>query len=183
MRCARCGEEVLLGAERCGNCGAPLDLLEAEPENAAPLAESAIFEKPLFSAPGAPGPPVPEVLPWSVHEDENPKTAVSLAGGALILVGGFISMLYGLVVLNVPGYAPQLFGVGTLSQTPLYGIVVLLCGLGAVIGGVLGLFRKLWGFVMAASILCVISMGWFYVSIFLGLIGLMLVAMTKDEFD
>ncbi len=183
MRCARCGEEVLLGTERCGKCGAPLDLLEPEPENAAPRADSAVFEKPLFSEPGAPGPPVPEVLPWSVHEEGNPKSGVSLAGGALVLAGGVISMVYGLVVLNVPGYAPALFGIGSLGQTPLYGTVVLLCGLGAIFGGVLGVLRKGWGFVLAASVLCVISIGWFYVSIFLGLIGLMLIAMTKDEFD
>jgi hypothetical protein len=183
MDCPRCGEEVILGTERCEKCKAQLDLLEAEPEDAAPKADSAVFEKPVFSAPAARDPTDAEVLPWSVHEDEAPKTTVSFAGGLFILLGGIISMLNGLLILNASSYLGQIYGLGAFSLTPLCGTLMLLFGLVAVMGGVLGVFRRQWEIVMAASILCVISVGWSFISMALGFIGLLLVAISKDDFD
>jgi len=182
MNCPKCGEEVILGAERCQKCGALLDLLEAEPDAKGARANPAVFEKPLFSEPAA-GPGAPEVLPWSVHEDEAPKGPMSFAGGALILAGGIMSMVNGFLILNAPSYVPQIYGLGEFSLTPVCGTLMLLLGLGALIGGVLGVFRKKWGIVMAASVLCLISVGWMFLSMVLGFIGLLLVAVSKEDFD
>jgi hypothetical protein len=183
MDCPRCGEEVILGAERCGKCGTPLDLLEATPEDAAPKADSAVFEQPVFRAPVARVQMDAEVLPWSVHEDEAPKTAISFAGGALILVGGAIAMVNGFLILNASSYVPRIIGLGAFSLTPLCGTLMLLFGLGAMLGGVLGVFRRQWGFVMATSILCVISVGWSFLSLVMGFVGLILVSISKEDFD
>jgi len=182
MNCPKCGEEVILGAERCQKCGTLLDLLEAEPDAKGARADSAAFEKPLFSEPEA-GPGAPEVLPWSVHEDEAPKGPISLAGGALILFGGMMSMVNGFLILNASSYVPEIFGLGAFSLSPLCGTLMLMFGLGALLGGVLGVFRKKWGIVMAASVLCLISVGWMFLSMVLGFIGLILVSISKDDFD
>ena len=183
MDCPRCGEEVILGAERCEKCGAPLDLLETEPDSRGARADTAVFEKPVFSVPSARGPVVQEVLPWSVHEDGSPKTPMSFAGGFLILVGGVVSMLNGFLILNASSYVPQIIGLGAFSLSPLCGTLMLLLGLGSILGGVMGLFRKQWGFVLAASVLCVVSIGWSFMSLVLGFIGLLLVSISKDDFD
>ena len=183
MKCPKCSEEVILGAERCEKCGAPLDLLEAEPDAKGALADSAVFEKPLFSAPEVRDPTDAEVLPWSVHEDEAPKTLVSFAGGIFILLGGMISMVNGFLILNASSYVPQIYGLGDFSLTPVCGTLMLLLGLGALIGGVLGVFRKKWSIVMAASVLCLISVGWMFLSMVLGFVGLILVSISKDDFD
>lgn len=183
MRCSVCGEEVILGSERCGSCGAPLDLLETEPEVRGPRADPAVFRKPVFSAPSARGPTRQEVLPWGVHEDEAPKTPVSFAGGALILIGGILSMVSGLLILNASGHIPELYGLGAFSLTPLCGTLMLLLGLGAMLGGILGVFRKQRLVVMAAAVLCIVSAGWSFLSLVLGFIGLVLVAISKDDFD
>ena len=183
MDCPKCGEEVILGAERCESCGAPLDLLETVPDAKGARADSAVFEKPLFSAPAARGPTDAAVLPWSVHEDESPKTPMSFAGGVLILLGGIISMLNGLLILNASSFVPQLYGLGAFSLTPICGTLMLMLGLGSVMGGMLGVFRKQWAFVLAASVLCVVSIGWSFMSMVLGFIGLLLVAISKDDFD
>ena len=183
MDCPRCGEEVILGAERCEKCGAPLDLLETEPDSRGARADTAVFEKPVFSVPSARGPIVQEVLPWSVHEDGSPKTPMSFAGGFLILVGGVVSMLNGFLILNASSYVPQIYGLGAFSLTPLCGTLMLLLGLGAMMGGMLGVFRRQWSVVLAASVLCVISVGWSFISMMLGFIGLLLVAISKDDFD
>lgn len=172
----------MLGAERCESCGAPLDLLEAEPDAKGARADPAVFEKPLFSEPEA-GPGAPEVLPWSVHEDEAPKGPISLAGGALILFGGIMSMVNGFLILNASSYVPQIYGLGEFSLTPVCGTLMLMLGLGALIGGVLGVFRRKWSIVMAASVLCLISVGWMFLSMVLGFIGLILVSISKDDFD
>jgi len=183
MDCPKCGTEVILGAERCGRCGAPLDLLEAEPDARGADADSAVFAKPVFSVPTARCPSGPEVLLWSVHEDEAPKTPMSFAGGFLILLGGVISMLNGFLILNASSYVPQIYGLGAFSLTPLCGTLMLMLGLGAVIGGMLGVFRRQWGFVLAASVLCVVSIGWTFLSMVLGFLGLLLVSISKDDFD
>lgn len=183
MNCPRCDEEVILGAERCEKCGAPLDLLEAEPDAKMTRADPAVFAKPVFSAPAARGPASQEVLPWSVHEDFSPKTPMSFAGGLLILLGGMISMVNGFLILNASRFVPRIFGLGDFSLTPVCGTLMLMLGLGAVMGGMLGVFRRQWAVVMAASVLCVISIGWSFVSMVLGSMGLLLVAMSKDDFD
>jgi hypothetical protein len=183
MDCPKCGEEVILGAERCESCGVPLDLLEVEPDAKGARADSAVFGRPQFSAPSARGPRDAEVLPWSVHEDEAPKTPVSFVGGLLILLGGIVSMLNGFLILNASSFVPQIIGLGAFSLTPLCGTLMLMLGLGAVMGGMLGVFRRQWAVVMAASVLCVISVGWSFISMVLGFIGLLLVAMSKDDFD
>ncbi|MBM4248703.1 MAG: zinc ribbon domain-containing protein [Euryarchaeota archaeon] len=184
MKCPKCGEEVILGAERCGACGAPLDLLEKEPGSRGPAADPAVFRQPVFGAPPARGPArEPEVLPWGVHEDEAPKTPVSFAGGLLILLGGILSMVTGFLVLNAPGRVPELYGLGAFSLTPLCGTLMLLFGLGAMLGGILGVFRKQRTIVMASAVLSIVSAGWSFLSMVLGFIGLILVAISKDDFD
>ena len=108
---------------------------------------------------------------------------MSFAGGFLILVGGVVSMLNGFLILNASSYVPQIYGLGAFSLTPLCGTLMLLLGLGAMMGGMLGVFRRQWSVVLAASVLCVISVGWSFISMMLGFIGLLLVAISKDDFD
>ncbi len=36
---------------------------------------------------------------------------------------------------------------------------------------------------MAAAVLCVISVGWSFISMVMGFIGLLLVAISKNDFD
>jgi len=183
MDCPKCGSEVLLGSEGCERCGAPLELLGSGPEASDRNADPSIYEKPLFSAPQARGPSTPAVLPWSVHEEEAAKTPNSFAGGLLILLGGLMSMVHGMIILTTGSPAARIFGLEALSQTPLCGTLILLFALMAVVGGVMGVMRKNWWVVLAGSVFCLLSIGWFYLSMMLGFIGLILVAMTRDEFD
>ncbi len=183
MDCPNCGREVILGAERCARCGTPLGVLEYQPDARGVRADPALFQQPVFHAPPASGPTEPEVLPWSVHEDEAPKTPVSFAGGALILAGGLISMVNGFLILNASSYVPEIYGLGAFSLTPLCGTLMLLFGLVSMLGGLMGVFRRAWGAVLAASVLCVVSVGWSFLSMVLGFIGLILVSISKEDFD
>ena len=183
MDCPNCGREVILGAERCESCGTPLRILEARPDARGARADAAMFQQPVFHAPPARGPSEPEVLPWSVHEDKAPKTPISFAGGALILAGGLISMVNGFLILNASSYVPEIYGLGAFSLSPLCGTMMLLFGLVAMLGGLMGVFRRAWGVVLAASVLCVVSVGWSFLSLVLGFIGLILVSISKEDFD
>jgi hypothetical protein len=172
-----------LGSESCSSCGAPLELLERSPDARGRTADTALFRQPVFHAPIARGPEAAEVLPWSVHEDETPKGPISFAGGALLLAGGALSMVNGFLILNASSYISEIIGLGPFSLTPLCGTLMLLFGLVTMIGGVLGCFRKSWSVVMSTAVLCVVSLGPFFLSLIMGFLALILVSISKEDFD
>ncbi|MCK5290508.1 MAG: hypothetical protein KAR39_00635 [Thermoplasmata archaeon] len=111
-----------------------------------------------------PGPPVPQ------------KTIKPVIGGLLILLGSlaylFIGAIYvtaGDLVVGIPGVE------GFVSDILMIcGIIALLLGIISLLGGVLSMMRKAWGVGLLAGILTIPTL--------LGLIGLILVAISRDEY-
>ncbi len=116
----------------------------------------------------------------------RPQTGKPVAGGALLLVAGIIGIVNIILVLTVAGQ----FGLfAVLALVPgaaaivavCVGLVVLFC-IFAIVGGILALRRRMWGLALVGGILGLFTLGPFFISSILALVGLILVAISKEEF-
>ena len=100
------------------------------------------------------------------------QSAMPTIGGILILIGGLIEVAGGAVLL---GGGSFFFSIGG-GLFAVCGVVVLILGVIAIIGGIFALQRKHFGLAILGGIL---SLGGWFIP---GLIGLILVAVSRDEF-
>ena len=100
-------------------------------------------------------------------QQQKKESAMPLIGGILIMLPG-IGYLIGGGVLAV-GSSAFLFGGGVLC-----GAVLLVLGIIAILGGIFAIQRKNFALALIGGIFVVPSI--------LGLIGLILIAVSKDEF-
>jgi len=111
------------------------------------------------------------------------KTALPLVGGILILVGGLLALLAGIgLVAGVGAFDSVMLvdveGVGMLEDIlTACGVIFLILGLIGILGGVFALMRKHFGLAILGGVFALA--GWFLPA----LIGLILVGMSKDEFE
>ena len=101
------------------------------------------------------------------QQQQKKESAMPLIGGILIMLPG-IGYLIGGGVLAV-GSSAFLFGGGVLC-----GAVLLVLGIIAILGGIFAIQRKNFALALIGGIFVVPSI--------LGLIGLILIAVSKDEF-
>lgn len=112
------------------------------------------------------------------------KSMLPVAGGALILVSG---------ILGIVWWAPFLYAGAAVSSIPMLGSafagIILVCGaigiifsILAILGGVMGIQRKMWPLAIVGGVFGLLAIGWFLGSI-LGLVGLILVAVSRKDFQ
>lgn len=108
------------------------------------------------------------------------KTAKPVIGGVLILLGGLGSLVVG-VVLYI-GISQDMLGiditgwVSSLAESLLqiFGVLLIILGLIAIVGGIFAIKREKFGLAIVSGVLTIYTL--------LSLIGLILVALSKDEF-
>lgn len=101
------------------------------------------------------------------QQQQKKESAMPVAGGVLVLIGGILYLGAGGVL--VVGSSAFLFGGGVLC-----GAVVLVLGVLGILGGIFAMQRKSFAIALIGGI--------FTVPTILGLIGLILIAVSKDEF-
>lgn len=102
------------------------------------------------------------------------KTWKPVAGGVLAIVSGCLTLLIVLAVMAfmiAPASRMSALGVGVL------GLVVIVFSIVAIVGGILALQRRSWGFSLAGAICATIS-PWSL----LGILAIVFIAISKDEF-
>lgn len=116
---------------------------------------------------------------------QQEKGMMSIAGGALILVSGILGIIWwGLIIAA---------GAATFSFMPMFGAelanIVFVCGaigvifsLIAILGGVMGIMRKMWGISLVGGIFGLLAIGYFLGSL-LALVGIILIAISKKDFQ
>lgn len=112
------------------------------------------------------------------------KTALPLVGGIMILVGGVIALLAGIGLMGTGG-AFDAFMIIDVQGVNMFediltacGVIFIILGLVAVLGGIFALMRKHFGLAILGGVFALIA------GLFIpGLIGLILVGMSKDEFE
>jgi len=111
------------------------------------------------------------------------RTALPVAGGALLLVAGLLGLIMwgwfmtiGSMFIGVPGIPADVGGIFAIC-----GGIGILFSIFPLIGGIFAIQRKMWGLAVAGGILGIFSLGFFLGSI-LSLVGLILVAVSRREF-
>ncbi len=109
---------------------------------------------------------------------ENKTWMPTVAGILDIIAGGwgiilaFIFIFIGAIARFVPDVPPYLFPIFTALAFPF-----IIGGIVAIIGGIYALKRKIWGLALAGSICA------FFPSWILGLTAIVLVVLSKKEFE
>jgi hypothetical protein len=104
-------------------------------------------------------------------------SGMAVAGG---LISGVLALLMGVFYLTaMSSFYSYIPDVGFLL---VCGALMTIFGLIALFGGILAIQKKAWAFTLVASIFAMISIGPAFISSILGLIGLILIVISKDEF-
>jgi hypothetical protein len=103
------------------------------------------------------------------------ETVKPLIGGALIILGAVVEFYWGYALIwsgDVLSWMP--FDIGSILT--MCGAILVILGIIALLGGVLAIMRKMYGIAMLGGILALPG------AFIFGLIGLILVAMSHEEF-
>jgi predicted nucleic acid-binding Zn ribbon protein len=107
---------------------------------------------------------------------QKKETAMPLIGGILILIGGVIELIIG-AILAVGGTALIDITFGGSGLLVACGIIIAIVGIVAIMGGIFAIQRRNFGLAIVGGVL---ALGGYFIP---GLIGLILIAVSKDEFQ
>ncbi len=155
--CVQCGRSIAFDANVCPYCGHDYRSVMAGPAAAPP------------------------------HE----KSSLPVVGGILILIAGIMGLAMGglLMAINTADFSH--YGLGNLSSLSstihnillVCGAIFIVLGLLAVFGGIMGVRRKSWGLAVLGGVLGLFVIGPYFLGSLLSLVGLILVAVSKKDFD
>ena len=123
----------------------------------------------------------------------KPKSAVPVVGGILMLLTGIVGLIEGLMVILfalgvLEGFyllPIDLLGVGGFLSTILIivGLIPVVLGVFAILGGVSAIGRKHHGTAIFGGICAMLILGPLFITNIIGFISLLLVAVSHREFD
>ncbi len=126
--------------------------------------------------PYPPGPPPPYGYPPGPPVAE--KTIMPVIGGILIIVGAVIGVITGIFFIVGTAWLIPVDVLGVAELLMICGVIYLIISLIALMGGIFAVQRKAFGFAIVGGILALL-VG----SVIFGLIGLILVAISRKEFQ
>ena len=113
----------------------------------------------------------------------KPHTMLPIAGGALLLVAGILSIAdWAMILLNPDLMAFLAFIPGATGIVLICGAIGIIFCLLAIIGGIMAILRKMWALALVGSILGLLTIGPFFMGSLLSLIALILIAISRHEF-
>ena len=118
------------------------------------------------------------------------KSVLSLVGGVFILIAGLMGIFAGIVLLTISlddldQYGVDVAGVGDMLEDILKicGAIWLIFGVIALMGGVFGIMRKHFALVILGGVFGLLCLGPYMLASLLALVGLILVAVARKDFD
>jgi hypothetical protein len=111
--------------------------------------------------------------------------------GLLLILSGALAVLTGLGLLFTgyfnlvihEGMHSTGFGEMMVGFFVICGAVIAILAIFPILGGIMALKKKMYGLALAGSIIGLLTIGPFFVSSILSLIGLILLVKSKDEFQ
>jgi hypothetical protein len=153
-KCVTCGRDMPMDANVCPTCGHD-------------------YRQPAMMSPVK-------------HE----KGIVSVVGGILILIAGIMGLAMGGIFLVIDVDDLDQLGVDVTGMLDFIedlltvcGAVFIILGLIAVLGGIFGVMRKHWGLAILGGVLGLFVIGPLFLGSILALIGLILVAVSRKDFE
>ena len=121
---------------------------------------------------------------------EKKKTALPVIGGAMLIVAGIMGLFMGGVLIaidfeDLDQYGVDVAGVGDVLDDILTvcGAIIIILSLIVILGGFFGVTRKHWGIAIVGAVLGLFIIGPLMVGSVLALIGLILIAVSRKEFE
>lgn len=98
--------------------------------------------------------------------------------GGIFLSGAGVLAIFtgGTIAFSDGNYA----GISNMPQ--FFGFMIIVIGAVVILGGASALVRRFWPLSMAGGVLAIMAVGPYFLGTVLGLIGLILVAMSRQEF-
>jgi len=195
--CPSCGTEYSEMATFCGICGKALPKI-AESVKPATVATSAERRCKWCGAPAGAYdiecPTCKRDLRWSAESvysdygssgeemyttESSSQTSAPVIGGVLLIIAGVLGLFEAFIVLALGG-AVAVAGSGFVTCC---GLLMLLFALAGIVGGFFATTRSHFVLAILGGVLVMGCIGPIFLSVILGLIGLLLVAVSKDQFD
>jgi hypothetical protein len=133
------------------------------------------YQRPAY----AQGPAPPRQLP------QGTGRLARIAGVILLLAGAFgiaAVVFASLTPLPVPDYVNLSKDATTYAVNQVCGIIVIWAQALAVLGGIMALQRMNWKLTLVCAIFAMLTIGFTYEASFLGMVGFILVVMSRKEF-
>ncbi|MBU0624399.1 MAG: hypothetical protein KJ672_06085 [Candidatus Thermoplasmatota archaeon] len=119
------------------------------------------------------------------------KTVLSIVGGIMVLVVGIMGLAMGGLFFAIDISDLDTYGIGSISgfedtiQNILYvcGAIFVILGLIAVVGGFFGVRRKHWGLAILGGVLGLFIITPYFVGSLVALVGIVLLAVSRKDFD
>ncbi|MDD1767958.1 MAG: zinc ribbon domain-containing protein [Methanomassiliicoccales archaeon] len=120
---------------------------------------------------------------------------IPLIGGILVMISGVIGIVIGLTMAVAAAAIGDIlgdlyggmYGLDVLGMIEgiivACGVIWFIIGLIALIGGVFALRKKRWGIAIVGGVFALLTIGPYFLASILGLIGLILIAISKREFS
>ena len=116
----------------------------------------------------------------------KPKTIMPMLGGIFLIIGAIIGMAFWALVAFVAGTAAAalpVFGTALASLFLICGAIEIIFGILMLLGGIMAIRRKMWALALIGSILGLFTFGWYGLGSIFALIGLILIAISRGEFE
>lgn len=128
-------------------------------------------------------------------KNEDTKSSSSnesypLIAGVLLILSSALAILNGIVFIfsdlsifissnDLSGIPPE------LVETILFvcGIVILVLAIFALLGGIMSIRKKMWGFALGGAILGLFTLGPLLISSILSIIALIFIVLSRDQFE
>lgn len=121
------------------------------------------------------------------------STSKPLIAGILLIIAGSLGMLTWISALtfDLSMLDPSIFQAQNITISPAQiqsmvqtcSIIGIILSVFPILGGILSVQKKLWGGALACSIISLFTIGPLFLSSVLGIIALILIVLSKDEFQ
>ncbi len=124
--------------------------------------------------------------PMAYGPPPKPKTIMPMLAGIFLILGAIIGMAFWALVAFVAGSAAAalpVLGSAFATLILICGAIEIIFGILMLLGGIMAIRRRMWALALIGSILGLFTFGYYGLASLFSLIGLILLAISRHEFE